>query len=65
MLITNDELKALVLKNHLINETGLAEIFERKEVRWVLVLMVIPLFFYTLNFVSHNTLLIADWTPLL
>ena len=44
---------------------GLAEIFERKEVRWVLVLMVIPLFFYTLNFVSHNPLLIADWTPLL
>ena len=28
MLITNDELKALVLKNHLINEAGLAEIFE-------------------------------------
>jgi len=43
---------------------GLSEIFERKEVRWAIVLLIIPLFFYTLNFVTHNILAIADWAPL-
>jgi hypothetical protein len=44
---------------------GLAQLFERKEFRWALVLLIIPLYFYSLNFISHNTVSIADWGPLL
>ncbi len=44
---------------------GLSEIFERREVRWGLALLVVPIFFYSLNFLSHNTLAIADWKPFL
>jgi hypothetical protein len=44
---------------------GLSEVFERKEARWALALLIIPMFAYTLNFVTHNVLPIADWAPLL
>lgn len=44
---------------------GLSELFAKKEVRWFLALAIIPLFFYTINFVAHNTLAIADWKPFL
>jgi len=44
---------------------GLSEIFAKKEVRWFMVLAVIPLFFYTLNFVTGNIISIADWGPFL
>jgi Gpi18-like mannosyltransferase len=44
---------------------GLSEIFAKKEIRWFLVLAIIPIFFYTLNFVMGNTLSIADWGPFL
>lgn len=42
---------------------GLAEVFEKKEVRWTLALLTIPTFFYTLNFLSHNTVAISNWAP--
>lgn len=42
---------------------GLAEVFEKPEVRWALALLTIPAFFYTLNFLSHNTAAISDWAP--
>jgi Gpi18-like mannosyltransferase len=44
---------------------GISEIFSRKDIRWALGLVIIPLFFYTINFVLHNTVAIADWGPLL
>ncbi len=44
---------------------GFAEIFSRKEVKWALGLLIIPLFFYTINFVLHNAVAISDWGPLL
>ena len=42
---------------------GLTDILEKKEVRWALLLLVIPMYFYSLNFVAHNTVAISDWTP--
>ena len=42
---------------------GLADILEKKEVRWALALMLIPLYFYSLNFITHNAAAISDWTP--
>jgi len=44
---------------------GLSDVLERKEVRWVIGLLVIPMFFYTVNFLIHNQLPIADWGPFL
>jgi Gpi18-like mannosyltransferase len=44
---------------------GFSDLLAKKEVKWLLALMVIPLFFYTINFISHNTISIADWRPLL
>lgn len=44
---------------------GLSDLFEKKEIRVALVLITIPIFFYTLNFMFHNTLTIADWAPFL
>lgn len=44
---------------------GLSEIFERREVRWALVLLVIPMFFYSVNFLLHNQVAISDWGPFL
>ena len=42
---------------------GLADLLEKKEVRWALALMLIPLYFYSLNFITHNAAAISDWTP--
>ncbi len=44
---------------------GLSQLFERKEFRWALLLLIIPLYFYSLNFMSHNIVSISDWGPLL
>lgn len=44
---------------------GLSEIFERREVRWAISLLVIPMFFYSVNFLLHNQLAISDWGPFL
>jgi len=44
---------------------GLSEIFERREVRWAMALLVVPMFFYSVNFLLHNQLSIADWAPFL
>ncbi len=44
---------------------GFSDLLARKEVKWALALAIIPLFFYTLNFVNNNTLTIANWAPFL
>lgn len=44
---------------------GLSEVLERREVKWALAAMLVPLFFYTVNFLSHNTVAISNWTPFL
>ena len=44
---------------------GLSEIFERREVRWALVFLAIPMFFYSVNFLLHNQVAIPDWGPFL
>lgn len=44
---------------------GMSEALKRKEVRWVLITLIIPLYFYSLNFLLHNSVAIADWTPFL
>lgn len=44
---------------------GLSDLFEKKEIRMALVLVIIPIFFYTLNFMTHNTVAISDWAPFL
>lgn len=42
---------------------GLASVFEKKEVRWALALLIIPMFFYSWNFLVHNAAAISDWAP--
>ncbi len=42
---------------------GLADILEKKEVKWALLLLIIPMYFYSLNFLAHNTVAISDWAP--
>ena len=44
---------------------GFSEMFAKKEIRILLIASIIPLFLYTINFVSNNTLSIANWGPLL
>ena len=44
---------------------GFSDIFAKKEVRIVLLVMLIPLFFYTVNFVTHNVMPIGNWGPFL
>ena len=44
---------------------GFSDLFKRKEVRIALILLIIPLYFYTLNFLTHNTVAISDWAPFL
>jgi hypothetical protein len=44
---------------------GFGEIFAKKEVKIILVLMIVPMFFYTLNFVTHNVMPIGNWGPFL
>ncbi len=42
---------------------GLAQALDKKEVRWIFGLLVVPIFFYTVNFLSHNTVAISNWAP--
>lgn len=44
---------------------GMSKLLDKKEIRVALALLVIPSFFYTLNFLSHNQIAIADWAPFL
>lgn len=44
---------------------GLSSLWNHREVRWVLGFLLIPMFFYTVNFVSANLLPISDWAPFL
>lgn len=44
---------------------GMSDLFKRKEIRISFVLLLIPLYFYTLNFLTHNIVSISDWTPFL
>ncbi|MBI5358765.1 hypothetical protein HZB69_04040 [Candidatus Amesbacteria bacterium] len=44
---------------------GFSDLFKRKEVRIALILLIIPLYFYTLNFLTHNIVAISDWAPFL
>lgn len=44
---------------------GLSEIFKRKEIRIIFVLLIIPLYFYSLNFLTHNIVQIPTWAPFL
>lgn len=45
--------------------SGISSLFNQKAIRWILVLLIVPLFFYSLNFLSHNTVDIANWGPFL
>ncbi|TSC88196.1 MAG: Uncharacterized protein G01um101416_219 [Microgenomates group bacterium Gr01-1014_16] len=42
---------------------GLSDVLEKKEVKWAMALLIIPMFFYTINFLLHNQLPISDWKP--
>jgi len=41
------------------------DFLEKKEFKIAFVLVLIPVYLYALNFISHNTAPIADWTPFL
>lgn len=41
------------------------EILSRKEFRWILVLLVLPIFLYAWNFILNNQAPIPDWAPYL
>lgn len=42
---------------------GFSHMFQKKEIKMALLLWIIPMFFFTINFVLHNTTFIADWSP--
>lgn len=44
---------------------GLFDILKKEEMKWVLAAMIVPMFFYTVNFLSHNTVAISNWAPFL
>lgn len=44
---------------------GLSELFAKKEVRIIFVLLLAPLYFYSLNFLIHNIVQVATWAPFL
>jgi len=44
---------------------GFTKLLERREIRIALALLIIPSFFYTLNFVAHNQTIISNWAPFL
>lgn len=44
---------------------GFTDIFTKKEVKIILLAAIIPMFFYTLNFVTHNVMTIGNWGPFL
>ncbi|MBI2326322.1 hypothetical protein HYU91_02955 [Candidatus Collierbacteria bacterium] len=41
------------------------EIVSKKEFRWVLILLILPIFLYTWNFILNNQAPIPDWAPYL
>lgn len=44
---------------------GYKDVVETKEFKWILALLVIPVFLYAIGFISGNTMNISDWTPYL
>lgn len=42
---------------------GLADIWERKEIRWIFAVLLVPLAFFTINFLKHNLVEISNWAP--
>jgi len=44
---------------------GLAEILDKREVRWAMAFLLIPMFLYSVNFLVHNTAGVATWQPFL
>ena len=42
---------------------GTAEILEKKEIKWALIVLTIPAFLYSWNFLVHNTAAISAWAP--
>ena len=41
------------------------EILGKKEFRWILVMLILPIFLYTWNFILNNQAPIPDWAPYL
>ena len=41
------------------------EVVSKKEFRWVLILLILPIFLYTWNFILNNQAPIPDWAPYL
>lgn len=44
---------------------GLSDLFARREVRIATLLLIVPLYFFSLNFLLHNTVAISNWAPFL
>lgn len=44
---------------------GLSEEIVKKEFKWLLILLILPIYLYSWNFVLNNVAPIADWTPYL
>lgn len=44
---------------------GFSDLLQKKEIRWVLAIAIIPMFFYSVNFLLHNQVAISDWGPFL
>ncbi len=44
---------------------GWKDIIVKKEFRWILILLIIPIYIFTWNFLINNQAPIADWTPYL
>ena len=44
---------------------GFGEIWERREVKWVMAGLLVPIFLYTVNFLVHNTAGVPTWQPFL
>ncbi len=40
-----------------------ADLLKKKEFKIVLIVILIPVYLYTINFITYNTAPIADWTP--
>jgi len=41
------------------------EVLSKKEFRWILILLILPIFLYTWNFILNNQAPIPDWAPYL
>ncbi len=44
---------------------GFCEVLKKREVKFALAIMLVPLFFYTINFLVNNTVPISDFKPFL